>query len=97
MIRHFSDVQTTRASIYLQQLCKHFGRKVPVKHDGKHGEINLPMGLCSLSADAHTLHLQTEAATQSDANRLTSVVGSHLERFAFRESPTIDWIETKQP
>ena len=96
MIRHTADVQTVRAPIYLQQLCKHFGHKVPVTFDTNQGEIALPMGLCALSAGDASLHIETEAETQRDANRLNHVVGSHLERFAFRENPKIDWVETQK-
>lgn len=96
MIRHATEFQTARAAIYLQQLCKHFGHKVPVKADSEHGEIELPMGHCSLRVKAQSLRIETEAATESDARRLTTVVGSHLERFAFRDNPKIEWIETQQ-
>ena len=71
-------------------------KPMPVTFDTNQGEIALPMGLCALSAGDASLHIETEAETQRDANRLNHVVGSHLERFAFRENPKIDWVETQK-
>ena len=86
-------VPTENASRYLQQLCKHFSRKVEVEFNAEAGTVSLPFGTCQLSADAEQLVLK---GTSEDANlpRLESLLGDHLARFAFRENPTIDWQRT---
>lgn len=82
---------TERASGFLQQLCKHFGHKVEVRVDPKSGLISLPFGQCALTADQGVLDLTVSAESQSDLTKSCRVIGSHLERFAFRENPKLDW------
>ena len=86
-------VSTENASRYLQQLCKHFARKVEVEFTSEAGTVSLPFGTCQLSADAEQLVLK---GTSEDANlpRLESFLGDHLARFAIRENPKIDWQRT---
>ncbi|WP_373236808.1 DUF2218 domain-containing protein [Cohaesibacter celericrescens] len=91
MFKSTANVTTTRASIYLQQLCKHFGHKVEVQFDPQSGKIKFPFGTCALSADDTALDLTVLAETQPDLTKTTRVIASHLERFAFRENPTIVW------
>ena len=83
-------VATKHASRYLQQLCKHFGHKVPTEYTENTGHIALPFGTCRLSAsgDALTMTVQSEFA---DLTRTERVIGDHLARFAFRETPRITW------
>lgn len=82
---------TTNASRYLGTLCKHFGHKVPVEFDTTQGRIDLPFGQCTLTADNMALNLTITAPDQAALDRLIQVIGSHLERFAFRENPQFDW------
>ena len=82
---------TERASGYLQQLCKHFGHKIEVQFDPKAGLIKFPFGLCDLTAEQGVLDLTVSSETQSDLTKACRLIGNHLERFAFRESPKIDW------
>jgi hypothetical protein len=86
-------VETGKASGYLQQLCKHFGHKIPVQFDSMHGRIEFPMGVCDLDAAAepNVLRLRASAATADDLSRLEDVVARHLVRFAFREELEVAW------
>ena len=43
-------VETERASIYLQQLCKHFTHKLPVTFTPEKGQITFSIGICRLEA-----------------------------------------------
>lgn len=91
MTQSVSHVQTARASQYLQQLCKHFGHKVQVEFDSNNGSVTFPFGICSLQAKEDELILSVDG---SNADKLEQVIGSHLERFAFRESLTVTWDRT---
>ncbi|SFR49586.1 DUF2218 domain-containing protein [Litoreibacter janthinus] len=84
-------ITTTRASTYLQQLCKHFGHKVEVQFDPHSGHIKFPFGQCDLSTEQDSLVLTVTAENQADQTKIRSVIASHLERFAFRENPKIEW------
>jgi len=86
-------ILTENASRYLQQLCKHFARKVDVEFTSEAGTVSLPFGTCHLSADPERLVLKGTSEV-SNLPRLESFLGDHLARFAFRENPTIDWQRT---
>ena len=90
MATSHADITTQHASRYLQQLCKHFGHKVPVEFTAQVGKIDLPFGTCQLTATASALRLQASAADDV-IDRTEKVIGDHLARFAFRENPTIAW------
>ncbi|MCY0146268.1 DUF2218 domain-containing protein [Hoeflea sp. G2-23] len=94
MNQSISHVQTPKASQYLQQLCKHFGHKVPVEFDTLNGSITLPFGTCILFAQDEELVLTVAG---DDIGKLEQVIGGHLERFAFRESLNVTWDSTNQP
>ncbi len=91
MTQSISHIQTPKAGRYLQQLCKHFGHKVPVSFDATQGSITLPFGLCTLAAKDDTLILQV---FDGDTDKLEKVIASHLERFAFREALSVTWERT---
>ncbi|MGP6085475.1 DUF2218 domain-containing protein [Antarctobacter jejuensis] len=82
---------TQHAERYLGTLCKHFGHKVPVDFDKTQGRIDLPMGRCTLAADADGLDLSVTAEDRPALDRLIQVITNHLDRFAFRENPQLEW------
>jgi hypothetical protein len=87
-----ADVTTAKASGYLQQLCKHFGHKVPASFDARRGRIEFQGGVCELdAADPGVLRLRVVASRPEDRERLEGVVASHLVRFAFREELAVAW------
>lgn len=85
---HFA---TTNAERYLGTLCKHFGHKVPVTYVPGSGRIDLPFGQCTLNANEAGLTLVVAADDRTQIDKTIQVITSHLERFAFRESPDIKW------
>ena len=89
-------ITTERASIYLQQICKHFAHKLPVEFTPERGQITFSIGTCRLAADSGVLAPQAEAADDAQLEQLQGVVVKHLLRFAFRDPPAIVWI-AKQP
>ncbi len=87
-----AEIATPNASRYLQQLCKHFAHKLPVKFDARAGEIDFPMGRCALDAsDEVVLRILLSAPDADRMPELQNVVERHLVRFAFREPLTIEW------
>lgn len=93
MTQSIATIPTAHASKYLQQLCKHFGHKVPVAFTPEAGEITLPFGTCALSASEDALTL-TNAGEARDLPKLETVIADHLARFAFRENPTVTWVRS---
>ncbi|MEM8957282.1 MAG: DUF2218 domain-containing protein [Pseudomonadota bacterium] len=94
MTTRIARLETDRAGRYPQQLCRHFGQKVPVEWSATEGLVELPFGSCGLRADGTALHLTVEGASD-DIPRLERCVAEHLARFAFRENPTLTWTPQK--
>ena len=84
-------IATPLASRYLQQLCKHFAHKLPVEFDPQRGRIEFSIGLCRLEASPELLTMEAEASDAETLAQLEGVVARHLERFAFREAPSVAW------
>ena len=83
--------KTERGNRYLTALCHHFGRKLESMHDGESGWVRFPFGRCELRSKAGELKLFAAADSQPDLDAVIEVVTNHLERFAFREDPKLEW------
>jgi hypothetical protein len=89
--------ETPHAARYLQQLCKHFAHKVPAEWSEGHGTVSFMQGGCSLDADAGALRITCTPKSAEAAPMLLKLVAVHLERFAFREAPDLQWQQNGQP
>jgi hypothetical protein len=87
-----AHVATSKPSPYLKQLCRHFGHRNEVAFDDTHGEIHLSSGVCRLDVTGEAeLTLTATAADPDSLDALTSVIGSHLERFGSRDGLSVAW------
>ncbi|MCG6203399.1 DUF2218 domain-containing protein [Rhodopseudomonas sp. HC1] len=86
-----ATVSTAHASRYLQQLCKHWSHKFETEFDPVKGRIALPLGEARLEAEPACLVIHLTAADATSLATLKTVVVSHIERFAFRETLEFDW------
>lgn len=89
--------QTEHAERHLAALCRHFGQKVPTSIDGQSGHVLFAFGQCTLLADADRLTLVVSATETAQVDQLIDVVTRHLERFAFRENPSLEWAPAPAP
>jgi hypothetical protein len=92
-MRSTTAIETPRASVYLKQLCRHFGHRLETTFDDNDGRISFAFGACELHAGDDRLELTAIADDREARERVESVVGSHLERFAFREELRVTWPE----
>lgn len=83
--------KTDSANRYLTSLCQHFGRKLETKCDANKGWVQFPFGRFEMTADKTELKLCVSAGDQERLDQVMHIVTNHLERFAFRESPALDW------
>jgi hypothetical protein len=83
--------ETDGAARHLAALCAHFGRKVEAECAINKGWVQFPFGRCEMSADDQKLELFASAADPIRLDKVVQIVTSHLERFAFRENPTLLW------
>jgi hypothetical protein len=94
-MQSLASVPTASAARYMTQLCKHWAHKFPVAFDETSGRIELPLGLCHLTAGPGVLGLALEAQDEAGLTRLEDVVASHVNRFAFREGELVfAWTRT---
>ena len=96
MLASEARVATAMPHRYVAQLCKHFGHKLPVTFDERHGRIEFAAGRCELDAasSAGTLLMRVFASDEAALAKLEDVIARHLERFAFREKPEVRWMRT---
>jgi hypothetical protein len=80
MTNSIARVETERASIYLQQLCKHFAHKIPVTFTPEQGQITFSAGICRLEASDGILvqlSLHLEAGRLDDRHPARQLIGDH--------------------
>lgn len=86
-----AHLKTRSARRYLEALCQHFGRKAEVQCDKDQGWVQFPFGRCDMKADATQLEMIASAEDADDLVLVVDIVTRHLERYAFRENPRLDW------
>lgn len=86
-----ASVPTSRASQYLQALCKHFAHKVSASFDQSTGTVEFPFGRCSMIAEPEQLSVRCEVTTETDLPLIREVFDDHLARFAWREDVKPLW------
>jgi len=91
MIHRDASIRSDKASRYLQQLCKHFAHKVPVKFDKTSGRVEFPFGLCLMQAEDDVLTMQCEAESDEGFSRMRYVLDDHVKRFAWKEKLELQW------
>ena len=58
-------VKTLKASIYLQQIGKHFSHKLEVDFDSQAGRIEFPFGIAELNAEELGLNMIAKAENET--------------------------------
>ncbi|HEX4016863.1 MAG TPA: DUF2218 domain-containing protein [Frankiaceae bacterium] len=84
-------VQTATPQRYAKQLASHLGRRSEVIEETEGTRLRLAGGECLLRPQGETLELLASAPTQAELDRVTEVVGSHLERFGQRNELHVQW------
>lgn len=87
-------LETAMARRYLVALCKHFKHKVPAtwSEDYSAGAVDFGFASCTMRADDAVLEIEGGAPDEAGTTRMEKVIDLHLERFAFREKPTLAWV-----
>jgi len=92
------DLPTATAAVatatpvrYAKQLASHFGRRCEVVEETDGVRIVFGDGDCLVRPREDVLDLRVSAPSQPEVDRLTQVVGSHLERFGQRNELQVSW------
>ncbi len=80
-----TNVETAKASRYLQALCGHFSSKVKTEWTKVAGEVDFGFGRCSMTADDSNLVINVYSETEEALPRLKHFMTRHLEKFAVNE------------
>jgi len=86
-----ATITTIEPARIILRLCKHWGHKFPVSYDDTQGRIELPLGLCLLTAGDGKLTARLEGVSGADMARFEEVVADHAQRMARDETYTWDW------
>ena len=80
-------MKIAKASRYLQQLCKHWARRMEVTFSPTQAHVPFNAeSVCRMGAAEEALDVRLEAPDASEASRLGRVLVEHLQRFAFCEN-----------
>ncbi|MGB0902456.1 DUF2218 domain-containing protein [Halocynthiibacter sp.] len=88
-----TTVTTPKAAAYVAQLAKHFSHKIEVEQNGDLTVFHFSFGTGQIDISGDQLTLTAAAETPDQMAKLAHVMGSHLERFAFRENLSLVWPE----
>lgn len=86
-----ATITTIEPARIILRLCKHWGHKFPVSYDDVQGRIELPMGLCLLTAGEGNLTVRLEGQPEADMQRFEEVVADHAQRMARNETYNWAW------
>lgn len=87
-----AQVKAASGGKYVKQLCNHWGHKFPVEVEGETGVVTFPNALVTMAGNAEGIAITITGEDREGVERLTGVVASHIDRFAFREAPlTYEW------
>jgi hypothetical protein len=86
-----ASVVTSTPDRYLRQLASHLGRKSEVREERDGTRLLLAGGECLLQAAGETLQMTASAPDAETLDRVTDVVGRHLERFGQRNELQVTW------
>jgi len=84
-------VKTPMPQRYAKQLASHLGRRSEVLEEPGGTRLRLAGGECLLRPQGETLELLASAPSAAELDRVTQVVGSHLERFGQRNELRVQW------
>ncbi|MEL6413827.1 MAG: DUF2218 domain-containing protein [Pseudomonadota bacterium] len=90
-MRAAATFKTEQGTRYLSSLCHHFGRKVQTTCNANNACILFDFGRCDMRANATEIELIAQAQDKQALDTVVDVMSRHLERFAFRENPHLEW------
>jgi uncharacterized protein len=91
-----ADVATGAPARYAKQLISHLGRKLSFTGDAISSPATAVIGAATagIVVGDGVLTLLIAGDDEDSVARAEQVLGSHLERFAHRESLTVTWVRT---
>ena len=89
-----ASVATDAAQRFAKQLASHLGRRAEVREEPDGTRVMFGNGSCLMQSLDTTLELAAVADDDEALDRVTDIVGRHLERFGQRSGLTVVWLRT---
>lgn len=86
-----ADVVTTNPERYAKQLLEHLGHRLAVEPVAGGQRLVFDVGSCDVLSGGPDLILQATAVDAPGLDRVTDVIGRHLERFGQRAELVVSW------
>lgn len=86
-----ADIPTRNASLYLQQLCKHWGHRGTADYTKTSGRVTFDDWQVEFEAAANNLAVTILIPDEKSQERYGQIVADHLQRFARQEELAIEW------
>ena len=90
-LRSQARIGTIAPDRYLALLCKSLPGEA-IAYSDDEGRAEFGFGLCRMRASEHRLLLAIEADDEASLALVQKMIGEHLGRCMWRETPTINWI-----
>lgn len=92
MLASHAFFETSLASRYLGQLCKHFAHRVEAHCTETQGQVEFDSGPATLSADREGLSMVVTGKDDAAITSARATIEEHLRLYAFKESPrALEW------
>ncbi|GAA3924252.1 DUF2218 domain-containing protein [Litoribacillus peritrichatus] len=85
-------IDTPKASVYLQKMCKHFTHRVPAHWNTVQGKVFFDMGWCFMTATQQTLSVRCEANSEPELEEILETLKRHFDRFALKDQLVLNWM-----
>lgn len=84
-------VNTSKASVYLQKMCRHFTHRVPAHWNAQQGKVFFDMGWCFMTATEQALKVRCEARSEAELDDILETLKRHFDRFALKDQLVLNW------
>lgn len=84
-------VETPHGGAYLEKLCRHFARQVPVTLTRTQGRIEFTYGPCRIDVGDKQMQISIEVNDDHQVSTAEKILEEHLLRIASRDQPSIEW------
>ncbi|MDI1261538.1 DUF2218 domain-containing protein [Aquabacterium sp.] len=93
MFKITTQIATDVAPSYLYKLCKHFAKKIPATWADDHlsGMASFEWGTTIFRAAVEGLHIECISPDHASLERLSNVVGQHVELLTRKNPAPIVW------
>ncbi|WP_250658037.1 DUF2218 domain-containing protein [Alkalimarinus coralli] len=85
-------INTPKASMYLQKMCRHFTHRVPAHWNAQRGKVFFDMGWCFMTATEQELKVRCEAHSEAELEEILETLKRHFDRFALKDQLVLSWL-----